>query len=96
MTDTTPPTATTTTTTATRIAPKQETPPENEHINLRVCAPDGGEVYFKIKKTTSFKKLMDAYCQRQSINPANIRFLYDGQRLKEEQNPSVVCVNTLI
>lgn len=35
---------------------------------------------------------MDAYCQRQSINPASIRFLYDGQRLKEDQNPGIVCV----
>ncbi len=25
---------------------------------------DGEEVFFKIKRTTQFKKLMDAYCQR--------------------------------
>lgn len=28
---------------------------------------DGEEVFFKIKKTTQFKKLMDAYCNRQQV-----------------------------
>ena len=28
---------------------------------------DGEEVFFKIKKTTQFRKLMEAYCQRQTV-----------------------------
>lgn len=28
---------------------------------------DGEEVFFKIKKSTQFKKLMDAYCTRISV-----------------------------
>jgi len=36
----------------------------NDYINLKVKSQEGDEVFFKIKKTTVFKKLMDAYCQR--------------------------------
>jgi len=70
----------------------QEQAPEEgkggaDHLSLRVVSQDGNEVYFKIKKQTPLRKLMDAYCQRQSIDPASIRFLYDGQRLRAEQTP---------
>jgi hypothetical protein len=37
----------------------------DEYVNLKVLSQDGSELFFKIKKKTSFKKLMDAYCQRQ-------------------------------
>jgi hypothetical protein len=35
-----------------------------EHINLKVVGPDGGEVAFKIKKTTNLSKLMEAYATK--------------------------------
>ncbi|EFA78932.1 small ubiquitin-like protein [Heterostelium album PN500] len=66
---------------------KKEGGVADEQINLRVQASDQTEVFFKIKKVTALKKLMDAYCQRQSINPNSIRFLYDGQRLQQERTP---------
>lgn len=34
---------------------------------------------------------MDAYCSRQAINPNSIRFLFDGQRVREDQTPKEVC-----
>lgn len=40
----------------------------NEQLNLKVKSQDGEEVFFKIKSTTQLKKLMDAYCQRQSVS----------------------------
>jgi hypothetical protein len=42
--------------------------PPSEQLNLKVKSQDGEEVFFKIKSTTQLKKLMDAYCQRQSVN----------------------------
>lgn len=48
-------------------------PAAGEYLNLKVKSQvliikkDGEEVFFKIKKSTQFKKLMDAYCQRQSV-----------------------------
>ena len=35
---------------------------KDQHINIKVKAQDGTEIYFKIKRTTQLKKLMDAYC----------------------------------
>ena len=35
-----------------------------EQMNIKVKAQDGSEIFFKIKKSTQLKKLMDAYCQR--------------------------------
>ena len=35
-----------------------------EQLNIKVKAQDGTEIFFKIKKQTQLKKLMDAYCQR--------------------------------
>jgi small ubiquitin-related modifier len=68
-----------------------------DYINLKVKSQEGEEIYFKIKKTTGFKKLMDTYCQRanvifHSIQLAitNVRFLFDGQRITETQTPKDV------
>jgi hypothetical protein len=44
-----------------------EPTPGTEQLNLKVKSQDGEEVFFKIKATTQLKKLMDAYCQRQSV-----------------------------
>jgi small ubiquitin-related modifier len=69
---------------------------QQDYINLKVKSQEGEEVFFKIKKTTQFKKLMDAYCQRQSVNPSNVRFLYEGERIVGDQNPSNVNIHILI
>jgi hypothetical protein len=39
----------------------------DDHINLRVVSQDSNEVFFKIKRTTPLRKLMDAYCARNSL-----------------------------
>ncbi|GAA0175186.1 hypothetical protein LIER_28416 [Lithospermum erythrorhizon] len=57
------------------------------HINLKVKGQDGNEVFFRIKRSTQLKKLMNAYCERQSVELASIAFLFDGRRLRAEQTP---------
>lgn len=59
----------------------------SEHINLKVKGQDGNIVHFKIKKKTQLKKLMEAYCARQSLQMDQIRFLFDGNRLRDTQTP---------
>ncbi|CAI2180865.1 19266_t:CDS:2 [Funneliformis geosporum] len=59
----------------------------NEHINLKVVGNDHNEVFFKIKRTTQLKKLMDAYCERQGKSLASLRFLYDGERVQSHNTP---------
>lgn len=48
---------------------------------------DGNEVFFRIKRSTQLKKLMNAYCDRQSVDLNSIAFLFDGRRLRGEQTP---------
>ena len=42
----------------------QAAAPGGEQLNIKVKAQDGTEIFFKIKKSTQLKKLMEAYCQR--------------------------------
>ena len=64
--------------------------PGGEHINLKVVAPDGNEVYFKCKMTTPLQKLMHAFCNRQGHQMNSVRFLFDGERLRPDQTPADV------
>jgi len=59
-----------------------------QHINLKVKGQDGGEVFFRIKSTATLRKLMNAYCDRQSVDPSSIAFLFDGRRLRADQTPA--------
>jgi Ubiquitin-2 like Rad60 SUMO-like len=44
-------------------------------------------MFFKIKRTTPFNKLMHAYCLRQGKVLTALRFLYDGERISENDTP---------
>eukprot|EP00818_Percolomonas_sp_WS_P001850 CAMPEP_0117439286 /NCGR_PEP_ID=MMETSP0759-20121206/2488_1 /TAXON_ID=63605 /ORGANISM="Percolomonas cosmopolitus, Strain WS" /LENGTH=96 /DNA_ID=CAMNT_0005230999 /DNA_START=142 /DNA_END=432 /DNA_ORIENTATION=+ len=86
------------TTPAPTPAPTQE---DSEHINIRVCSADGSETFFKIKRSTPLRKLMDAYCKRQGLSRDSVRFTFDGNRigdnetadtLEMDQNDSIDCL----
>jgi len=62
--------------------------PASEHLSLKVKSQDGNEVYFKVKKTTQFMKVMSAYCKKVGADLDTVRFLFDGQRLRPEQTPA--------
>ena len=61
--------------------------PRRIRINLKVVAQNGNETFFKMKKKTPIGKLMNAYCQRQGVNLNAVRFLFDGERLRESHTP---------
>ena len=61
--------------------------PAAEQLNIKVKAQDGTEIFFKIKKSTQLKKLMDAYCQRQGLSNNQCRFIFDGERIKDDDTP---------
>ncbi|KAJ7285460.1 hypothetical protein O6H91_07G027700 [Diphasiastrum complanatum] len=60
---------------------------QGQHINLKVKGQDGNDIFFRIKRSTQLRKLMNAYCDRQSIDFNAIAFLFDGRRLRGEQTP---------
>lgn len=68
---------------------KPEDQAPSEHLNIKVT-DNNNEVFFKIKRTTQLKKLMDAFCERQGKTPASVRFLFDGQRVNPTDNPDSV------
>lgn len=63
-------------------------PAASEHLNLKVKSQDGNEVYFKVKRTTQFSKVMMAYCKKVGQDVESVRFLFDGQRLRPDQTPA--------
>ncbi len=48
---------------------------------------DGTEMHFKIKRNTKLEKLMNVYCQRQSIPKTSIVFLFDGKTVSDSDTP---------
>ncbi|KAF2188107.1 ubiquitin-like protein [Zopfia rhizophila CBS 207.26] len=68
---------------------KPEEAQQSEHLNIKVT-DNNNEVFFKIKRTTQLKKLMDAFCDRQGKNIASVRFLFDGQRVQPTDNPETL------
>ena len=64
-------------------------PPPSEHLNIKVT-DNNNEVFFKIKRTTALKKLMDAFCDRQGKAPNTVRFLFDGTRVQATDSPDSV------
>lgn len=61
-----------------------------EHLNIKVT-DNNNEVFFKIKRSTQLKKLMDAFCERQGKQASTVRFLFDGTRVRPEDTPDTVC-----
>ena len=60
---------------------------------VRGSLQDGNIVHFKMKKKTKLKKLMEAYCARQSLQMDQIRFLFDGNRLRgDTQTPDELAM----
>ncbi|KIM31157.1 hypothetical protein M408DRAFT_327448 [Serendipita vermifera MAFF 305830] len=59
----------------------------NEPINIKVVTSQGDEVYFKIKRNTKLTKLRSAYATKVGKDLNSIRFLYDGNRITEEDTP---------
>ena len=62
-----------------------------EHLNIKVT-DNNNEVFFKIKRSTPLKKLMDAFCDRQGKQPSTVRFLFDGTRVRPDDTPDGVCL----
>jgi len=57
------------------------------HLNLKVKSSDGNEVFFKVKPSTPFSKVMAAYCKKVGADRTSVRFLFDGTRIRDDQTP---------
>jgi len=69
------------------VEPKPEDPGATP-INIKVLASSGEEVFFKIKRNTKLSKLQGAYANKVGKDINTIRFLYDGQRINDDDTPN--------
>lgn len=56
-------------------------------LQVMVKGQDEHEVLFKIKNTTRMDKVMNAYCQQRGIILDSCRFVFDGERLQNDDTP---------
>ena len=68
--------------------PKVEGGASEAVISLKVKDSNGGEVVFKVKRTTKFEKIMQAFCQKKAWDISQVRFVFDGQRVQKTQTPA--------
>jgi len=54
---------------------------DDENIILTVSDPRGSTERYRIKKTTPFRKLMDAHCKKLGLSKCVVRFCFHGKRL---------------
>ncbi|KIM78359.1 hypothetical protein PILCRDRAFT_824568 [Piloderma croceum F 1598] len=59
-------------------------------INVRVESSTGEEVFFKIKRNTKLSKLSGAYATKVGKDLGTFRFLYDGERITNEDTPDTL------
>ncbi|EIN06854.1 ubiquitin-like protein [Punctularia strigosozonata HHB-11173 SS5] len=77
-------------------APPSQSQPEvksedpNAPINVKVVTSTGEEVFFKIKRNTKLSKLQGAYANKVGKDVGSIRFLYDGNRINEDDTPATL------
>jgi hypothetical protein len=65
--------------------------PPADHLNIKVT-DNTNEVFFKIKRNTELRKLMEAFCSRQGKDVKTCRFMFDGDRVAASDTPdSVSC-----
>ncbi|CAA2956105.1 small ubiquitin-related modifier 1-like isoform X2 [Olea europaea var. sylvestris] len=57
-------------------------------INIGVHSQEADVVFFRIKRTTQLKKLMNAYCDKRDRDIVYFEFLLNGDRIKGEQTPN--------
>lgn len=68
------------------VKPKMEEG-EDSTLSIRVRDQHGGEVVFKVKRTTKMKRVLQAFCERKGWNPQEVRFAFDGQRVNDDMSP---------
>jgi hypothetical protein len=61
----------------------------DDKLNIKVT-DNNNEVFFKIKRATPFKRVMDAFCNRQGKVLNSVRFLFDGSRVQATDTPETV------
>ena len=63
--------------------------PISDQLSIRVT-DNNNEIFFKIKRTMTLKKLMDAFCERQGKAPSLVRFSFNSSRVQPSDSANTV------
>ena len=63
---------------------------DDDKIQIVIKNTQGEEMAFKVKKTTPFSKVIDAYASRQGVDSKTFKFIFDGQRVQRDDTPKTV------
>ncbi|PBK59846.1 ubiquitin-like protein [Armillaria solidipes] len=61
----------------------------SDSITLKVLASTGHEKTFKLKSSTSLRKLFHVYAQTTGKDIDTLKFIYEGQRLNPHYTPKM-------
>ncbi len=56
----------------------------------------GEETVFKVKRVTKMSKVFDAYASRKGVARPSIRFLFDGERIDDNDTPESVSMAAFV
>ncbi|MHA1681010.1 MAG: ubiquitin-like protein [Promethearchaeota archaeon] len=71
--------------------PETPEPVKSPHyLEIKVINQNGSAIHFKLKETTPFQKMFNAYLKRNNLATSSVRFLYDGKRLNNKDTPKSV------
>ena len=66
---------------------QEDEKPVNQEINIKVKDQRGTAICFKMKRSIKLKKLMQTYCARNGYPQNSVRFLYEGEEIRETDTP---------
>ena len=72
---------------ATESNQQDEEKPVTNEINIKVKDQRGTAICFKMKRSIKLKKLMQTYCARNGYPQNSVRFLYEGEEIRETDTP---------
>jgi len=64
--------------------------PEPKILNIRCAGQDGTDLKFKMKDTTRFAVMMEAYAGEKKMAIGSLRFLFDGNRVSCNETPQML------
>lgn len=59
-------------------------------ITIKVRDQSGEEMFFKVKKGTAMKKIMQTFAERKGVSVESLRFSIDGERVNEGDTPKML------
>ena len=68
----------------------QITGPTREYIILKIVGQDQNEIHFRVQQTTQMVKLKKAYSERVGWPVTSLRFLFEGERILDDDTPKAL------